>query len=75
MVAYVFFPKAVAEPRLEVLKEDASSQAEIFGLKEQDWWWEYRGDEIVFAFAKLDKGRDAAVIFAFNSKLPCRGDW
>ena len=75
MVAYVFFRKEVAIPRLEVLKEEARRQAERCNLKEQEWWWDCRDDDIVFVFAKGDKGRHAANIFIFNCKLPCRADW
>jgi hypothetical protein len=76
-MASVFFKKKVAKPRLEAMKEDASFLAERCGLKEQDWWHECRGDEIVFVFAKGDKGgRDAANIFAFNWKLlKPQGEW
>jgi hypothetical protein len=35
----------------------------------------YHGDDIVFVFAKGDKGRDAAMIFIFNCKLPCWSNW
>src|SRR5262245_43571532 len=75
MVAYGFFRKEDAIIRFEVLKEDAGRQAEQAGLGEHDWWWNYRGDEIVFAFAKMERGRAAGNIFVFNSKLPCRADW
>ena len=63
MVAYVFFPKEVAITHLEALKEEASRLAERFGLNEQEWWWNYRGDDIVFAFAKhgdrIERAADA----------------
>jgi hypothetical protein len=74
MVTYVLFPKKDASPHLEAMKEDAGWQAEQHGLKEQDWWWDYLGDDtIFFAFAKSEKGRDAAAIFAFNRKgIPVR---
>jgi len=54
-MAYVFFRREVAEPRLEALREVASRLAKRFGLSEQEWWWNYRGDDkdiIVFGFAK-----------------------
>jgi len=79
MVAYVFFWKEVAIPRLEPLREDASRQAKRFGLNEQEWWWAYRGDEIVFGFAEGDKGLHAAQFFHFNCTaqgiIPCRVEW
>jgi hypothetical protein len=77
MVGYVFFPKEVAITHLEALKKEASRLAEKLGLNEQEWWWNYRGDDIVFAFAKHGNGGyHVAQIFAFNFKLlPCRGEW
>jgi hypothetical protein len=78
MVAHVFFRKEVAQPRLEALKEEAGIQAENYGLKDLDWWWEYRGDDIVFVFARGDKGIDAAHRFYLNCKYPgspYRAEW
>jgi hypothetical protein len=79
LVAYVFLPKEAASPHLEALKEEARWQAEQHGLKEQyDLWWDCRGDEIFFAFAKSEKGRGAAVAFVLKCVrlgIPHRGEW
>jgi hypothetical protein len=75
MVTYVFFPKKDAIPRLEAMKEDAASFAEQCGLnQERDLWWDCLGDsDIYFAFAKGERGSEAAVRFAFKCKgIPCR---
>ena len=78
MVAYVFFRREVAIPCYEAMKEEASRQAYNHGLSvDRDLWWgDYGGDEIFFAFAKGEKGIEAARIFLFNFKhLVCRVDW
>jgi hypothetical protein len=75
MVTFVHFPKKDAIPRLEKMKEEADRLAEECGLnKERDCWWDCLGDDtIFFAFAKGEKGHDAAVRFAFNCKgIPSR---
>jgi hypothetical protein len=78
MAAYVFVRKDAAIPRLKELREAASRQAEGFGLNEQERWWNYRGDDIVFGFAMGAAGLRAAHffhIYCTTQGIQCRVEW
>jgi hypothetical protein len=79
MIAYVFFAKKVAMPRLEALRGRASHFAQKMGL--DDPWCHCGHHCVAFGFEdglEDNKGRTAANQFAFDCKeqrIPCKADW
>lgn len=78
MVSYVvFFPQQAVTSRLKEVKEFACKFADRYELTDQERWWNYRNDGIVFGF-EGDKGRQAANIFIDQCRLRnirCWGEW
>jgi len=63
--AFVGVKDGIPFPR-DALREAAGRRAESCGLNEQEWSWVYRGNDIIFCFAKGGAGDRAAQLFAID---------